>query len=51
MFISISQWNALKFKYKGIDQEQLDIPAWQMNEVRKRIEDYRKNRDKGFGLL
>ncbi len=41
VFIPISEWNELKSKYKGIDQEQIDIPAWQMEEVRKRLQDYR----------
>ncbi len=43
VFIPISEWNELKAKYKGIDQEQIDIPAWQMQEVRKRLDDYKKN--------
>lgn len=41
VFIPISEWNELKSKYKGIDQEQTDIPAWQIEEVRKRLQDYR----------
>ena len=41
VFIPISEWNELKSKYKDIEQEQIDIPAWQMEEVRKRLEDYR----------
>jgi hypothetical protein len=41
VFIPISEWNELKSKYKGIDQEQIDIPAWQMEEVSKRLQDYR----------
>ena len=41
VFIPISEWNELTSKYKGIDQEQIDIPAWQMEEVRKRLQDYR----------
>ena len=43
VFIPISEWNELKSKYKGIDQEQIDIPAWQMDEVRKRLVDYKNN--------
>ena len=41
VFIPISEWNKLKSKYKGIEQEQIDIPVWQMEEVRKRLKDYR----------
>lgn len=43
VFIPISEWNELKAKYKGIDQEQIDIPAWQMQEVRERLDDYNNN--------
>ena len=43
VFIPISEWNKLKNKYKGIEQEQIDLPGWQMDEVRKRLDDYKKN--------
>ncbi len=43
VFIPISDWNELKNKYKGIDEEQIDIPTRQMDEVRKRLADYKKN--------
>ncbi len=41
VFIPISEWNELKGKFKDI--EQIDIPEWQIKEVRKRLEDYKKN--------
>jgi hypothetical protein len=41
VFIPISEWNELKSKYKGIDQEQMEIPVWQREEVGKRLQDYR----------
>lgn len=40
VFIPISAWNELKDRYKGI--EQFHIPEWQVAEVRKRIEEYKK---------
>lgn len=43
VFIPISEWNELKSKYKGIDQEQIDIPVWQKTEVRERLNDYKTN--------
>jgi len=43
VFIPISEWIELKNKYKGIDQEQVDIPDWQKNEVRERLEEYKNN--------
>lgn len=41
VFIPISDWNKLKKKFKGI--EEMDIPNWQMEEVRKRLDDYKNN--------
>ena len=41
VFIPISEWNELKSKYEGIEQEQMGIPAWQMDEVRERLQDYK----------
>lgn len=43
VFIPISEWNEIKAKYKGIDQGQTDIQAWQMEEVRGRLENYKNN--------
>lgn len=41
VFIPISEWNELKSKYKDI--EEIDIPNWQIDEVRIRLNDYKKN--------
>jgi len=41
VFIPINEWNVLKKKYKGIEQEELFIPSWQMDEVRNRIKDHK----------
>jgi hypothetical protein len=43
VFIPISEWNDLKSKYKGIAQEQIDIPLWQQNEVAKRLDNFKNN--------
>ncbi len=48
VFIPINEWNNLKNKYKGIDQEELDIPDWHKNIVRERLEEYRKNPGEGL---
>jgi hypothetical protein len=40
VFIPISEWNELKNKYKDI--EQIDIPNWHTEEVRKRLDDYKR---------
>lgn len=41
VFIPISEWKKLKSKYK--DLEQIDIPNWQIEEVNKRLDDYKSN--------
>ena len=46
VFIPISEWNELKNRYKDIDQ--IDVPKWQMKEVRKRLEDYKNNPDQAM---
>jgi len=46
VFIPISEWNELKEKYKDI--EQLDIPEWQMKQVRKRNQEYKDNPEKAL---
>jgi len=33
---------------KGIANEEFDIPKWQIDEVRERMEDYRKNPDQAL---
>lgn len=45
VFIPINEWNKLKSKYKGIEQEEVDIPEWHKYLVRERLADYRKNPD------
>ena len=43
VFIPIAEWNELKNKYKGIEQEQIDIPARQMAEVQKRLDSFKND--------
>ena len=43
VFIPIEEWNNLKNKYKGIEEEKLEIPSWQFSELDNRVEEYRKN--------
>jgi hypothetical protein len=43
VFIPIEEWNNLKNKYKGIEEEELEIPSWQLSELDNRVEEYRKN--------
>ncbi len=43
VFIPIKEWNELKTKYKGIEQNELNVPVWQMNEVQKRMGNFHQN--------
>ena len=43
VFIPISEWNELKDKFKGIEQEEIDIPQWHKDIVRDRLTEYRNN--------
>lgn len=45
VFIPINEWNVLKNKYKGIEQEELEIPSWHMDIVMERLADYKNNPD------
>ena len=45
VFIPINEWNKLKSKYKGIEQEELEIPEWHKRLVQQRLEEYSKNPD------
>ncbi len=45
VFIPIKEWNKLKEKYKGIEQEEIDIPEWHKYLVKERLENYIKNPD------
>ena len=43
VFIPIEEWNELKSKFKGIEQEEINVPDWHINLVRKRMEDYKNS--------
>ena len=48
VFIPIEEWQSLKKKYDGLQQEELkslDIPEWHKKILDERLEDYRKNHD------
>jgi len=48
VFIPIEEWNALKEKYKGIEDDVVAIPSWQVEEVKDRLAEYRKNPDQSL---
>lgn len=43
VFIPINEWNELKNRFKGIEQEEIDVPEWHKQIVRDRIEEYKRN--------
>ena len=48
VFIPIEEWQLLKKKYDGLQQEELkslDIPEWHKKVLDERLEDYHKNPD------
>ncbi|MDD4673083.1 MAG: addiction module protein [Bacteroidales bacterium] len=48
VFIPIKEWNELKNKYKGIEQEKINVPEWHKDIVRKRLDDYKENPDQAL---
>lgn len=42
VFIPIKEWNALKSKYQGIENDELSIPEWHKNIVNERLASYSK---------
>lgn len=43
VYIPITEWNHLKSKYQDIDLEAINVPEWQKEQVRSRMEEYKKN--------
>lgn len=46
VIIPIDEWQSLKEKYKGLQEEEfqnVDIPDWHQKVLDERLEDYRKN--------
>jgi len=33
VYIPIKEWNELKSKFKGIEQEEIDIPQWHKDKI------------------
>jgi len=48
VFIPIKEWNELRSKYKGIEQNELSIPDWHKEIIDKRMRDYENNPDKVY---
>ncbi len=48
VFIPIVEWNRLKQKFKDIDHEETDVPAWHKSIVRERIASYKTQPDQAM---
>jgi hypothetical protein len=48
VFIPINDWIALKEKYTDIDEELINIPEWQVQEVRERLKSSKKHPEKNL---
>jgi len=45
VFIPIKEWENLKSRYKGLEDEAEEVPDWHKDLVRKRLAEYHKNPD------
>lgn len=43
VFIPIEEWNLLKNKFQGIEEENIGVPDWQIDLVKERLEDYKND--------
>ena len=43
VFIPIQEWKKLTTKFKGLEDEELEIPTWHLKELDNRLEDYKNN--------
>lgn len=48
VYIPIQEWNELKTKFKGIEQEEIEVPGWHADIVKKRYEDFLKDPEQGL---
>ena len=43
VFIPIQDWNKLKSKFTGLEEEEVELPTWQKNELNDRMSEYERN--------
>jgi len=43
VFIPIQDWNKLKSKFHGLEEEEFELPTWQKNELNDRMAEYERN--------
>ena len=42
-FRGIQDWNKLKNKFIGLEEEEFELPSWQINELNDRMAEYERN--------
>lgn len=42
VFIPIKEWLQLKKQFDGLDQAEVNIPIWHISEVKRRLEEFKK---------
>jgi len=43
VFIPIEEWIKLKKQFAGLEQVEVNIPIWHINEVKRRLAEFKKN--------
>lgn len=43
VFIPIKEWEDLKTRYKGLEDETMEVPDWHKDLVEKRLSEYNSN--------
>ena len=45
VFIPIKEWLKLKKQFDGLEQAEVNIPIWHINEVKRRLAEFKKKPD------
>ena len=48
VFIPIKDWKELNAKFKGLEEAELEIPSWHLEEIDNRVEEYKMNQSLGL---
>lgn len=48
VFIPIKDWKELNTKFKGLEEVELEIPSWHLEEIDNRVEEYKMNKSLGL---
>lgn len=48
VFIPIQEWEDLKSRYKGLEDEEVILPDWHINLVKERLDEYKTDPGKAM---